>query len=418
MARRPRGRQPDTVRVAALDTQHSYRRSAVVLGPVDLPPPDLLTERLIAMARVGPEARIGLVPSSTGTRWRFAPESVAGAVHSASRAPQSDPVGLVSRLRRLPDTSLRVLAADDYLAVDFSHGLGEIPLLDLLVAVLMGVSDPADGALWEPYRHSMSPLVSVAVRALGLGPHRLLPLWRQHRRNTGVTGVSSPPGPAVSFPSTATRVQRIPAEEVEELRRQRDTNLPGVSLFAAYTCALHEAFADEGFDVEPGVTVPVDVRRYLPKGRGALGSFSAGLSFAVDRAAGPPRLHEEMSNAARMARPVANLMVGTVKARAALRLGARPVWTAPSRPRLQLLHSSVGEVPRSPWSFSDPAQARILVASDPAGPCGVTVTTSSVLGTAWLTAEFHDAVFDADRIGAALATVPERVRTLLTPIRH
>ncbi|MGE2737917.1 hypothetical protein [Mycolicibacterium vaccae] len=411
MARRRHRRQPDTVRVAALDIQHSYRRSAVVLGPVDLPAADVLTERLVAMAQVGPEARIGLVPSTTSTRWRFNPESVCGAVHTTTLPPGSDPVELVGRLRELPDSGVRVLAADDHLAVDFSHGLGEIALLDLLLGVLLGVVDPADDAVWQPYRRRMSPLTSAALRALA--PHRALALLRRRRDHTG--GTPAPPAPSVVTPSTATRVLRIPAETVEEFRRQRDSYLPGVSLFAVYTCALHEAFADAGFGIEPAVTLPVDVRRYLPPGRGVLATFSAGLSFPVGGTTGPRQLHDDLAAAARIAQPVANLMVGTVKAHAALRTGARPRWAAPAQPRVQLLHSSVGDVPRSPWTFSDPTRARILVASDPAGPCGVTVTSSSVLGTAWLTTQFHDALFDPDRVDAALTTVPARVRKLLAP---
>ena len=128
MVRQPRGRRPNSVRVAALDVQHSQRRSAVVVGPVALPSPELLTRRLIAMAEVGPETRIGLVPSTTSTRWRFAPDQLAHAVQPTSRSPDSDPISLVSRLRRLPERSLRVLSAGDHLVIDFSHGLGEIPL--------------------------------------------------------------------------------------------------------------------------------------------------------------------------------------------------------------------------------------------------------------------------------------------------
>ena len=34
-------------------------------------------------------------------------------------------------------------------------------------------------------------------------------------------------------------------------------------------------------------------------------------------------------------------------------------------------------------------------------------------GALWLTAEFHDTVFDAGKIAAALASVPEQIRKLL-----
>ncbi|KWX64028.1 hypothetical protein [Mycobacterium sp. NAZ190054] len=184
-------------------------------------------------------------------------------------------------------------------------------------------------------------------------------------------------------------------------------------MFAIQTCALHEAFAAAGFEVDPVVTLPFDVRRYLPDGHGTLGSFSAGLDFTLERDAGPRGLHEEMTTAARMARPVANLVAGTVKTRAALRSGRRPEWVVPARTPLRLLHSSIGTVPKNPWTFSDPAEARILVASDPVSPCGVTVTSATVMGSLWLTAEFHDTVFDAEMVDGALESVSEQMRKLV-----
>ncbi|WNG89879.1 hypothetical protein C6A87_012475 [Mycobacterium sp. ITM-2016-00317] len=43
----------------------------------------------------------------------------------------------------------------------------------------------------------------------------------------------------------------------------------------------------------------------------------------------------------------------------------------------------------------------------------MTVTSATVTGSLWLTAEFHDTVFDAEKVSAALASVPEQVRKLL-----
>lgn len=413
MAFLPRRRLPDTVRVATLDLQHSHRRSAVVLGPVQLPPLAELRARFAAMAAVGPVTRIGLRPSTSSARWRFCPDAAGSAVTEASPVVDTDPAALLTALRQLPGAGIRVLACGEYLAIDFSHGLGEIPLLDMLVAVLLGGADPCDAALWKPYRHAVAPLPVAAVRAIGLGPQRLLPLWRQHRRNKAAPSAPAAVGDLGVGPSPATRIGRISADEVSELRRQRDSAQPGVSLFAIHTCALHEAFARQGFDVDPAVTVPFDVRRYLPAGWDTLASFSAGLDFTLDPVAGPRALHTEMAAATRMARPVANLVVSSLKARAALWSGRAAEWSAPHRPRLRLLHSSIGSVPRADWSFSDPAEARILVASDPVGPYGMTVTTSTVLGALWLTAEFHDSVFDAEQVGAALNSVGVRARELL-----
>ncbi|WP_064285061.1 hypothetical protein [Mycolicibacterium iranicum] len=413
MRRSGRSPQSGTVRVATLDVQHSYRRSAVVLGPVDVPPLDVLTARFARMAAVGPEARVCLQPSTTSTRWDYTPGLAGDVFATTTRPPGADPLALLSALRRRPGAGIRILAGGDYLAIDFSHGLGEVPLLDLLIGVLLGAVDPADDTVWAPYRHRLSPLLVAATRAIGGGPHRLLPLWRQHRRNSALTGDAVASDTSDIAPSPATRSVRIRADIAADLRRQRDSSLPGVSMFALYTCALHEAFAATGFDVDPTVTLPFDVRRYLPKGCSTLASFSAGLDFRLDPESGPAGLQAEMVAAAQMARPVANLMAGTAKTHLAMRSGRHPQWLVPAARRVQLLHSSIGNVPHGPWSFSDPDRAAIMVASDPVSPCGVTVTTASVMGSLWLTAEFHDTLFDAGKIGEALDSVSAHAARLL-----
>lgn len=407
-------RNPHYVRVATLDVQHSNRRSAVIVGPLQLPPATQLSARLAALAAVGPTARVGLQPSTSTTRWRYSPDTVGEILTDTTLPANPDPAALLPALRQGPAAGIRVLTSSDYLAVDFSHGLGEIPLLHRVIDVLVGNLDPADPAVWEPYRHPVPPLLTAGFRGVGLAPRRLAPLWRQHRRNVQ-TPHPSESVDTVTIPDTpATHVVCIPAAEVAELRADRDSKLPGVSLFAIYTHALHEAFGEAGFDVDPVVTLPFDARRYLPRGRDTLASFSAGLDFTIDRAAGPARLNEQMAAADAMARPVANLIVGSVKARVALRSGSRPGQHVQSPPRLRLLHSSIGRVPRrGEWPFTDRDQARVLVASDPAGPCGVTVTSATVLGTHWLTAGFYDSVFAPDRVGAALATVGRRAHALI-----
>lgn len=416
MAPPQRRRQPDTIRATTLDVQHSNRRSAVVVGPVRLPPRDELTTRILSMAAVGPETRVGLQPSSSATRWRYSPESARAAVSDTVLSAGADPVTLVATLRQRPDSGIRVLTAGDYLAIDFSHGLGEIPLLHTVIDVLFGNVDPADHSRWGRYRRSVPPLLAAGVRAIGVEPHRLLPLWRQHRRNTTTPAQTDAHNGGDAVPSPATRVSRIAAAEVAELRAQRDWSSPGVSLFAIYTHALYRAFIAAGFDVDRTVTIPFDVRRFLPGGHDTLASFSAGLDFTLDPRAGPARLNDQMTEANSMARPVANLIAGTLATRAAIRSAKVNDWTVPARPRLRLLHSSVGSVPRSGrWPFTDPSEARVLVASDPAGPCGMTVTTSTVTGALWLTAEFHGSVFDAARVGAALDSVAAQARSLIRP---
>jgi hypothetical protein len=400
------------VRVSALDVAHSHRRSAVVVGPVAVPPVTTVADRVLAMARAGPHTRIGLQPSTTSTRWRWAPDGAAESVRPAP--PDADPVGLLEAVRAEAPRGLAVAVADEYLAVGFSHGLGEIPLLHALVDVILGSTDPTDDAVWAPYRHRTPALTLAAARGIALAPHRLPSLVRQHRRNVA----AAPSGAALrAAPDPVVRVGCIPAGVVSALRDVRDRHSPGVSLFAVLTLALWESLRDSGFDVDPMVTLPFDVRRYLPAGHGTLASFSAGLDFDVSALGSgdrPAALHRRMAQAHAMARPVANLLAGTARMAAALRSGRTADWVAPAPAQVRLLHSSIGRVPReNRWEFTDPGRARVLVASEPAGPCGLTVTSASVPSGLWLTAEFHRSVFEPDRVSAALDSAAGRARELL-----
>ncbi len=405
------------VRVAALDMVQSHRRSAVVVGPLTLPSHDQLTTRLDAMTAAGPLARLCLEPSAAGTRWRRVCESAEPRVYAV--APLEDsatPIDLLQTVRGIDDRAVTLATAGDWLAIDFNHGLGEIPLIHTLLDVLFGITDARDAATWRPYARTRSPLSAAAVATFGANPARLAKLLAAHRTRTAT--VPSPdaetPGHGPAFtPTPATRVIGLAAGQVAELRALRDRCLPGVSMVAVFTCALRSSFERAGIAVDDAVKIPFDVRRYLPGGRDTLASFSAGLDFVIDRAGGPARLHHEMTEAATTGRPVANLLVGTAKARS--RSGRGPqALPVPATPKLQLLHSNLGSPQwNGPWPFISAEQACMLVANDPATPTGVTVTSVAVAENLWFTAEFHRSVFDPDAISTALGLLPQTVTDLL-----
>jgi hypothetical protein len=403
-----------SVRVAALDAVHSRRRSAVVVGPLNLPTTDELAVRLKTMSAAGPVARLCLAPSATSTRWSRVDEAEAPRVYNV--APQSDPITLLRTVRALDNHGVTVAASGEWLAIDFSHGLGEIPLIHTLLDVLFGVTDAEDPATWRRYRRSRSPLRTAAVATFGVNPARLAKLAAsQCNRRTFHEDVDADVMAAVApfISSPTTRAMGMNAAQVDELRARRDLTLPGVSMVALFTCALRAAFAEVGIAVADTVKIPFDVRRYLPAGTDTLASFSAGLDFVVDDADGPKRLQNEMATAAKTGRPVANLLVGSMKAR---HYGPDDSagHTVAESPRLQLLHSDLGSAQwNGPWPFTDAEKACMLVASDPATAAGVTVTTVEVAGNRWFTAEFHRTVFDPDAIGAALDLLPHTATRLL-----
>lgn len=402
-----------SVRVAALDVVHSRRRSAVVVGPLKLPPHEALSVRLNSMTAAGPVARLCLTPSETSTRWSRIDETAAPQVYSL--APRPDPVALLPAVRALDDHAVTVATAGEWLAIDFSHGLGEIPLIHTLLDVLFGITDAKDPATWCRYQHSRSPLRTAAATAFGSNPSRLVKLVASQRNQQTISKGAATAAvlPTTPFtPSPATRAVGLNTRQVGELRAHRDRVMPGVSMVALFTCALRSAFAAAGLAVDDTVKIPFDVRRYLPTGTDTLASFSAGLDFVI--ADGPNRLQEEMTRAATTGRPVANLLVGSAKAR---RCGShhRTESVIPAAPRVQLLHSDLGSAQwNGRWPFTDPQKACMLVASDPASAAGVTVTSVEVAENRWFTAEFHRSVFDADAVSAALAQLPETAARLLS----
>jgi hypothetical protein len=403
--------------VATLDTVHSLRRSAVVVGPLTLPPHDRLAARLDAMTAAGPVARLCLQPSTAGSHWSCVTGADTPRAYSlALPGVPAPPLVLLQTVRALDDRAVTVATAGDWLAIDFSHGLGEIPLIHTLLDVLFGITDARDSATWQRYARTRSPLGSAAAATFGANPARLAKLLAaQRNRTVPVQRGVAPPGPGTPFtPAPATRVIGLGADEVGELRARRDRQLPGVSMVALFTCALWMSFERAGIAVDDAVKIPFDVRRYLSGGRDTLASFSAGLDFVIDRNGGPARLQHEMTQAARTGRPVANLFVGTAKARRGSRPDPAGV-SVPNPPRLQLLHSNLGSPQwNGPWPFRSPRQACMLVASDPANPTGVTVTSVAVAENLWFTAEFHRSVFDPDAVSEALALLPRTVADLLT----
>jgi hypothetical protein len=397
--------------VSNLDRAHSRRRSGVVIGPFDLPAMPTLVERYSRLVDAGPPMRVCLEPSVRSSHWRRHHRDGSSVVGVIAQPPgDHDPALLLpaARTERTDDVAdgIRILCAGDYLAMDFCHGLGEVPLVNLILDVLFGATDPSDPALVESYRHRVSPLTRALLGTFGSDPRRVAALLR-HR---GAPSVADIDDSAVPFtPRPTTSVVGLPDDVVADLRARRDAALPGVSLVALCTRALWECLADTGLSVDDVVKIPFDVRGFLPAGSSTLSSFTAGLDFDVAALGGPTALQAEMDNALRSGRPVANLAVSAVKASA-----PQPdsLSTRPAHPRVRLLHSNV-RLHVHGWPFIDTSRARLVVASDPVSPEGVTVTSGWLLDTLWLTAEFHSSVFDEDRVVAALGGVADRMRALI-----
>jgi len=406
------------VRVAALDVVHSRRWTTVLVGPLELPPRAQLLERYAALVERGVSARLSLEPSLESRRWQQLPIDASKVITAIDAAPRGEPsTALVPLVRAMRTTDIaggvRILCAGDQLAIDFCHGLGEVALVHLILDVLLGAVDPRDPDLLAPYRNRLSPLVRAGLQTFGTSPRRVAAVLAEYRQRATRSVTDLPPDQVREpfRPAATTGVVGLPSAAVAELRERRDASLPGVSLVALSTQALWEAFTDTDLAVDDSVTIPFDVRRYLRAGTSTLSPFTAGLDYILGAGDGPRQLQADMDRSARSGRPVANLLMGTVKTRLGRRRAVADVH--PVRPRMRLLHSNVGTPERSGrWPFTDPRSGYMLVASDPAGPEGVTVTSAAMSGNLWLTAEFHGSVFGPDQVETALGTVADRMYDL------
>ncbi len=404
-------------RVAAVDLQHSHRRSAAIFGPVAVPDRVEAIRRLRAMVDAGPALRLCLQPSTTSRRWRRADADIADAV---IEVPDShDPLVLLDRLHRLPESGLRVALAGNYVAIDFSHGLGDTAFCQAVADVVVGAVT-LDDPHWDAYRHRVSPLAAAGLATFGSDPRRLWRLGGLHRRRP-----IPDPGPAgdphpVSRTAPTARMVRLPADDVARLRTLRDRHRPGVSMFAIYTIALIRALSDAGISLTPAVTIPFDVRPYLPAGIDTLATFSAGLAFPIGPDTAPHSLQALLTESASCGRPVANMLVSTAKIRLASReqLAADHWALVGDTPRADLLHSFVGRLPQTDAiRFLDPAAASNYTVSDPISPRGITVTSAMIGdGALCMSAAFHDEHLDADRIDRAISGIAGAIEsTIRTP---
>lgn len=407
ISRRSRARERGT-RVAAVDLHHSRRRSATVFGPMTPPAREVVVERLHAMAAAGPALRLGLAPSAHEVRWQtVTPERAASVATQPPLDVDDDPLRLIDAARGLPEAGLRVVLAGEMVAIDFSHGLGDVAFSQAIVDVVIGglaIDDP----YWDRYRHGVSPLVAAGVRTFGSDPRRLPELYRLHRRRPVP---QTPDGPAGSLGPTKDsaadgRAVRISRGEMDRLRAVRDRHEPGVSMFAIVTCGLLRALTAVGITVEREVTIPFDVRPYLPARIDTLAPFSAGLMFSVTADTPARRLQDMLTESRRSGRPIANLAAVSAQARWARHTTASPSSAANGH-RAQLLHSHVGRLPQTVHTrFTDPSRAISQTISDPATQTGITVTSSTVGGALCVCAAFHPDAIDAEAVSAALSSLP------------
>ncbi|MFM9376061.1 hypothetical protein [Gordonia sp. VNK21] len=386
-----------TVRAGLLNRLHAGTRSVAVFGPMEVPDPADARRRLSAYLDAGPATRVGLRPDPARRRWRWDPESVVDQVVAVP--PASSPEELLTALRSA--APFRLGFAGPYTTAEFDHGVGEVQSALLAALVANGVLDPRRPEVLAAVTAPRAGLTSAALRTLAAHPMRIAAILRQlHEQPAAEPPTAAEPVGWGSGPDTRAAV--LDAETVAALRaRPASGTRPSVKTLIL--CALVAALADAGVPLDPWLTMPVDLRRYLRPGVNPLGNMVAGVEFHHRPGDDPAELHRRIGVAVASGRPVAGALRSSVAGAGAIlgRRALRPEALPPGPARL--LFSGIHGSPMfSLFRWTDPASAVALCRSDPAGPTDITVTSIEVHGRCTLTASFWPDHQDGDRLQTAL----------------
>ncbi len=386
------------MRAGILDRMHAGSRIAAVTGPIALAEAPVVRERLAAFAALGPASRIAVRPDPDRWRWRHDPAALAGAVRVLP-APERPEDLLACADRSQP---FRVTLAGDYLMTEHDHGIGEVQLALFAHLMITGVLAPTG----ELHRQIAAPddgLIAAALRVFGGDPRRILRVLEILEQLPAPMADEAVDGGAGAATPVA-RVGYLRREQTAELRAWRDGMGSRVSMKTLVLAALVRAFDDAGVQLDPDVTVPIDLRRYLRAGVTPLGNLVAGLRFRHRPGDDPALLQQAMAETIATGRPVASGIRSAVTGSAAL-LARRTPAPGGRRPA-RLLFSGVHQLPQFglfPWRAADSGVH--LGSVDPLGPGDITVLSVEVHGAAALTATFHPDRHAPEVISAALQRV-------------
>lgn len=278
-----------------------------------------------------------------------------------------------------------------FVGAKLSHAVGDGRVVNALLPELIRAAAGQPSRRPPPAAPVGLPVPRAVLHHFGRHPGRLcqaLPGARPPATGSGT--VPWRPDPAYTSVRSSTALA--------EIRTWRDTHLPGVSAGAVQFAAMAAALSQCGLAARgPGAVVLVDVRRYLPPGRGAAGNFSWGLYLRPARLSDPRAVHRAL--AAELSAGSALAMLALRTARLSLSPGRRGEpeprrMGADPRPRLTLTHLGRLDGFRDlPWAC-EPGQRRNISVPTTSGPEAVTVSFSELAGVLHVNMSFHRSTFD------------------------
>ncbi|KQU47100.1 hypothetical protein ASG84_08200 [Rhodococcus sp. Leaf278] len=407
----------------------SDSRIVTVLGPADFGDLTRVQSRVLALASVGPATRLGLHAQQFSAAWAFEPDRV---VEHITEGPSVHHAQLAERLTEFAhesvvDIPVRIRLDGRYLFLDLNHGLGDALLPVDLFAYLADASPNAPLPAWAGGAVEGHPLRKALLHWAVRNPRKIVDtiygrvfpaLTPESAESTEGPDTASPTAFRPWTPSAAVAVAVTPVGTTDAIRRWRISNLPGASVSAVMCAAVSAAFVRTSFSVARSAGFLFDCRRYLPPSTTVLGNFAAGIGFTDIDPTSPREVNDALSGAIDKGRPIASATISTIKYKREQR-AVSGVFDdrAPVSPNVDLMFSDVGRVRQlEPVSWvAEPADRAFFVIAAPGSPESVMITMETIDSVVFVSASFHDNVFDSQTVQSALDLVAADPLALLAP---
>ncbi len=392
------------MKVGWADVAFAGTRTSLLAGPLDHKGEDYAKAALEAVAKRGPSARVGLIPSSTTNKWSFDPTEFA-------RISTIDPLPVDEMFRKYEEITaeasvgshpLVLVFCGDYVMFSADHGFGDATACLEVVALASGgdvdeyLVSNNDRPLMAAVNATVSKSPSTAVKSLRAQPASSVadtPDLRTYPqadvRNIVMSFVRSEPG------------------TFNTLRKLRKESFPEVSMSAAVSYLIRRAFTEHGVPLTDDLGVLVDLRRFLPEGTVTLANLPGIAEVAGPASATLEEYGKAYNAAVSTPAPLVRLAASLLKKRI-LPAGqssaastqypdaARTVFSDPS------LHPTMKKIR---WADRGEGCMYILI-NDPGVPHQIPITTMwDAAGRLNITASYYCGSYDRAVIDAVLEDI-------------
>jgi hypothetical protein len=414
-------------RATAMDRVFADARIIAVTGPTTGLDPQRTRATLSAAENASDAPRLALVPRTDSQEWKYDTGNADTIVEHRPDARTDDLGRLLTDIRNRPGTRkpLEVLIWGDYLAVDFSHGIGDGQMGLMLMSAF---SDDPDGTLAPSLAVSLPPNATWKAlrRHYRRNPKSLRDFWRlrgTHKQRSDA-GAAATKRVENWEASKVSRSGYMAPEQVSELKAWAKTTSPNATGAALSIALWAAALRAENVDLDDRIAVLFNSRRYLgPEYLGAHGNFAVAIPLHLPASSSPSDIASVMRQVIDSGWPIAILGMSQIKNAVA---SIRPKPAAPQHSsvievpsKLRLAVSDLGKLPMfGQLNFAtDGRPPQVAASLEPDGPDGVTMLIAELGGGRTYTASYCSTFVDDAVIDAALARLCTDPVGLLQDVR-